>query len=377
MTDAAVDAVALARLPYVDGILSAAQVADSAASIARMQEPSGAIPWTVGEHVDIWNHVEAAMALLVGGEVEAAERAYAWVPTMQRADGSWPMKIVAGEVDDERGEVNMSAYFAVGVWHHWLVRRDIRFVHRYWPSVRAGLDWVVSQQAAFGGINWTPTEPFSLLAGSSSIYQSLRAGVALADLLDDPQPEWELAGGRLGHAVREHPDLFADKATYSMDWYYPVLGGAVRGREAFEMIESRWDEFVVPGLGIRCVDTNPWVTGAETCELVMALDALGDQRRALQLLGDMQHLRAESGEYWTGWVYEGENPEVYWPVEHTTYTAAAVILAIDALGETHGHSTAGSGIMRGTSLAPHFRELMLECGCSSADEVASFSAHSS
>ena len=49
-------------------------------------------------------------------------------------------------------------------------------------------------------------------------------------------------------------------------------------------------DFVVPGLGIRCVDTNPWVTGAETCELAMALDALGDHDRALTLLRDMQHL---------------------------------------------------------------------------------------
>ena len=48
---------------------------------------------------------------------------------------------------------------------------------------------------------------------------------------------------------------------------------------------------MVPGLGIRCVDTNPWVTGAETCELVMALDALGDRPRALRLFADMQHLR--------------------------------------------------------------------------------------
>ena len=47
--------------------LSAEQVAASAASIAAMQEPCGAIPWTVGEHTDIWNHVEGAMALLVGG----------------------------------------------------------------------------------------------------------------------------------------------------------------------------------------------------------------------------------------------------------------------------------------------------------------------
>lgn len=362
----------MSRLPYVDGLLSAQQVADTAAAIAAMQEPWGAVPWTVGEHVDIWNHVEAAMAMLVGGQIAAAERAYAWIPTMQRPDGSWPMKIVDGRPEDERGEVNMSAYFAVGLWHHWLVRRDIAFVQRYWPSVRAGLDFVVSLQDPFGGIRWTPVDDFCLLTGSSSIYHSLRAGVALADLMDDPQPEWELVGGRLGHALRVHRDLFADKSTYSMDWYYPVLGGAVRGPDAAALLATRWDDFVVPGLGIHCVDSNPWVTGAETCELAMALDAIGDTARARQLVADVQHLREDDGRYWTGWVYDDparpapndEPRNVHWPVEHTTYTAAAVILAVDALGETYGHATPGSGIMRGTSLAPHFDEIGLECDCS-------------
>ena len=361
-------------VPFVEGVLSADDVRRTAASIVAMQHPWGEIPWTTGEHCDIWNHVEAAMALLVAGEVEAAERAYAWIPTMQRADGSWPMKIVNGVADDARGEVNMSAYFAVGLWHHWLVRGDRAFVERMWPSVRAGLDFVVSLQQEWGGISWTPVDDFALLTGCSSIYHSLRAGVALADLLDEPQPDWELAGGRLGHALREHRSMFADKSTFSMDWYYPVLGGALEGAAAREQLASRWRDFVVPGLGARCVDTNPWVTGAETCELAMALDGLGDHDRALGLFRDMQLLRDDSvegaGGYWTGWVYadpsyDNDNPDVFWPVEHTTYTAAAVILAADALGERYGASTPGSGIYRGTSLAPHFPELALECGCPS------------
>ena len=105
----------------------------------RMQEPDGAVPWTVGEHIDVWNHVEAAMALLVGGEVDAARArptTGAW--RTQRADGSWPMKVVAGVVEDASGETNMCAYLAVGVWHHWLVRRDEAFVRRCWPAVRRG-----------------------------------------------------------------------------------------------------------------------------------------------------------------------------------------------------------------------------------------------
>ena len=353
-------------------VLSRAQVEQTAASIAAVQEPSGAIPWTVGQHTDVWNHVESAMALMVGGQREAAGRAYDWVRATQRLDGSWPMKVVDGEVEDASGETNMSAYVAVGVWHHWLVAGDERFVRRMWPTVRRALDFVVSMQLPWGGIAWSQewhdglpaaVNEDALLAGSSSTYQSLRAGVALAELLDEPQVEWELAGGRLGHALREHRDRFLDKSEFSMDWYYPVLGGAVRADAARELIDARWDTFVEPGIGIRCVSTNPWATGAETCELVMALDAIGDRDRALRLLADIQHLRTADGSYWTGYVWPDD---VNWPGEQTTYTAAAVILAVDALsGET-----GGSGIMRGTTLAADFAELGLECGCPSADRVA-------
>jgi hypothetical protein len=241
---------------------------------------------------------------------------------------------------------------------------------------------VVGRQLAFGGIAWSQeyvdgragrVADEALLAGSSSIYQSLRAGVALAELLDEPQPEWELAGGRLGHALRAHRDLFADKSTFSMDWYYPVLGGAVRGEAAHALLAERWDTFVVPGLGVRCVSTNPWVTGAETSELVMALDALDDRERALRLLADVQRLRTEEGGYWTGYVYDDG---VVWPREQTTYTAAAVILAVDALSG----ATPGADIMRGATLAPPFGELALECGCpsgDSADRVAGRAPHPS
>ncbi len=362
-------------VPSVAGVLTSTQVAATGASIAAVQEADGAVPWTAGGHVDVWNHVEAAMAMLVSGQVEAAEAAYAWCWRNQRQDGSWAMTVAAGEVQDASGETNMCAYLAVGVWHHWMLRRDRSFVERMWPVVCRGLDFVVSMQLPFGGIAWSEewdqhgparVNREALLAGSSSIYQSLRAGMALAELVGEPQLEWELAGGRLGHALREHRDLFLDKSTFSMDWYYPVLGGAVRGPSGTELIASRWDDFVVPGLGIRCVDTNPWVTGAETCELVMALDGLEDHPRALELYADMQHLRHEDGSYWTGYVY----PEgVRWPVEQTTYTAAAVVLAADELSRT----SPASGIMRGDSLAAHFPEIALECGCtaqSSADSLS-------
>jgi hypothetical protein len=356
-------------MPGPNDLLGTADVAASGAALAAVQEPDGAVPWTVGGHTDTWNHVEAAMALLVAGELDAVDRAWAWVRRTQRADGSWPLKVVGGRIEDASGETNMAAYVAVGVWHHWLVRRDLRFVTAHWPVVRQALDFVCGLQLPFGGIAWSQewsgdapatVNRAALLAGSSSIHQSLRAGLTLAELLDDPQPEWELAAGRLGHAVREHRYAFLDKSEFSMDWYYPVLGGAVRGVAGHEMLAGRWDEFVVPGLGVRCIDRNPWVTGAETCELVLALDALGDGARARTLFADVQHLRQPDGSYLTGYVYP---EQVHWPAEHTTFTTAAVLLAFDALAG----ATGGSGLFRGTGLVADPEPLALECGCASAD----------
>jgi len=139
--------------------------------------------------------------------------------------------------------------------------------------------------------------------------------------------------------VAGEPGAFADKSRFSMDWYYPVLAGPVRGAAAGQRLADGWATFVVPGLGVRCVSDEPWVTGAETAELAMALDAAGDTDRALALLADVQHLRNPDGSYWTGWQFENG---AHYPAERSAWTAAAMILAADALSGT----TAGAGLFR-------------------------------
>ena len=364
-------------IPAVPGVLEADQVRATAAAIARAQEPDGAVPWFPGGQVDPWDHVECAMAMLVAGEVAAADRAYRWLVDTQRPDGSWPLRVTGGAVEDAASDTNMCAYVAVGVWHHWLVRRDAGFLAQMWPTLRRALDFVADHQLPFGGIAWARNaygrvEDSALLAGSSSIYHALRCGLALADVVDEPQPVWELAAVRLRHAVRDHEDLFDSRARYSMDWYYPVLGGAVRGDQARQRLRRRWADFVVPGLGIHCVDDQPWVTGAETCELVLTLEALGRRNSAMDLFRDVQHLREPDGSYWTGFVYPDD---ARWPVECSTWTAAAVVLAADALSRT----TPGGRVFRDPDHATAVGELALECGCppnGSADRVAGLSTHS-
>ncbi|GAA2093866.1 prenyltransferase [Actinomadura alba] len=358
--------------PSVPGVLTAEQVAAAARSIASQQEPSGAIPWFapiggVPGHVDAWNHVEAAMALSVAGLTEPSRRAYEWLLTAQRPDGSWPAKWVLGEVTEPGGESNHAAYVAVGVWHELLVSGDEGFAERMWPTVRRAIEFALGLQSARGEIIWirrpdgSPSD-HALLTGCSSIYQSLRCAVALAERLGDPQPDWELSADQLGHVVAAHPEAFADKSRYSMDWYYPMLGGPVRGPAAHRRVAEHWDAFVVPGLGCRCVSDQPWVTGAETCELVLALDAVGDTARALELFESIQHLRHADGSYWTGYQFANDR---HFPGDRSTYTAAAVILAADALSGT----TPGATIFKevgGRVLGPSEPADPVACGCAPA-----------
>jgi hypothetical protein len=343
----------------VAGILTRAQCLQTAQSIADEQEPSGAIPWFTGGHTDPWDHVECAMALTAAGLLGPARAAFEWSRRTQRPDGSWPIQFRAGTVEDANSDSNFCAYIATGVWHHVLVTGDESFAAKMWPVVRTAIDFVIDLQVGYGEIYWARSdsgpEPEALLTGCASVYHSIRCALALAALMDDPQPEWELAVGRLGHALVAHPEAFTEKDRYSMDWYYPILGSALRGPAAAARIKQRWDDFVVDGLGIRCVGDRPWVTGAETCELVMALEAIGHRSAALRQFAAMQHLREDDGSYWTGLVFaDGKR----WPEERTTWTGAAMILAADALSNT----TAGAGIFRGDGL-PVGLQVDFDCEC--------------
>ena len=319
------------ELRGLPGVLTRAQLEATIEAIVGTQQPGGSLPWPDG-HTDAWDHVECAMALVLGGRLDQARAAYAWLRRTQATDGSWATSYAGALVLDPKVDVNQCAYVAVGVWQWWLVTGDRALPEQMWPHVRRALDLVCDLQAPAGEIFWaregSVTRREALLTGSSSMYQSLRCGIALAELVGEPQPEWELAAGLLQHAVAHHPEAFLDKRRFSMDWYYPVLGGAVRGPAAEALLASRWDDFVVPGVGCRCVADRPWVTGAETAELALALLVSGDPDRARQLLADVQHLREPDGSYWTGLVFD---EGVRWPVERSSWTSAAIVLAADAL----------------------------------------------
>jgi len=321
--------------PAVAGLASAAQVQETVDAIAEWQLPSGMVPWFPGGHADPWNHVEAAMALALGGRVAEAERAYQWLADLQRPDGSWHQYYLDGSVEQDKLDANVIAYVAAGAWHHWLLTRDRGFAEALWPVVDAAMGFVLDLQTERGEILWarhadgTPWS-FALLTGSSSICHSLRCAAALAAELGHERPAWMAAARRLAQVIRTEPDAFAPKHRWAMDWYYPVLGGAVLGDAGRERLAHRQAAFVMDGRGVRCVSDRPWVTVAETCECAMAYLAVGDRETATTLFRWAQQFREPGGRYWTGTVYP---EEVHFPGgEQSTYTAATVVLAADALG---------------------------------------------
>ncbi len=355
------------QCPSIAGVISAAEVAATVDAIGEVQLADGNIPWFPGGHTDPWNLIEAAMALDVGGRHHDAARAYAWLAQRQLPDGGWYAYYLGDAIEDPTRDTNVTCYIANGVLHHYLSTGDRAFLSDFWPVVERAIDYALGFQAEAGPIAWRGDDPAdgALLTGSSSIHSSLRCAVLLADHLGHERPDWELSLGSLGHAIQHRPTAFLDKSRWAMDWYYPVLGGALRDEAGRERLREGWSTFVVEGRGVRCVSDQPWITAAETCELVLTLDGLREHDEALRLFTDVQFLRAESGGYWTGANFDEADfsaPGELFPVEQPTWNSAAVVLAAHALGGsglTHGFFR-GEGLPAG--LSPDLLENAAEIG---------------
>lgn len=340
----------LGPVPAIAGVVEAGDVVATAGAIAALQGRDGMIPWFEGGHCDPWNHVEAAMALDVAGFSAAARSAYQWLVDRQLPEGAWFNYFTAsGAVEDPRLDTNVCAYVAVGVWHHYRLHGDVGSLGDLWPMVDRAIGFVLRWQRPDGTIRWS-VDPdgrlgrFSLLTGSSSILHALRCAVACAEALGFERPDWELAAGRLAHAVAHNPGAFEPKAEFAMDWYYPVLSGALDAAAGAAHLRAGWETFVMTGLGVRCVSSGPWVTAAETAECALALDAVGERARAVELLSWAQAHRTSDGRYLTGIVYPQQS--TFPAGECSSYTAAAVVLAADALSDT----SPAAGVFRGEHL---------------------------
>ncbi len=313
---------------------------DSIDYILEVQLEDGSIPWEHHAKLDPWDHVECAMALTVAGEIEAAKKAFEWMQLNQEPTGGWFSEYKSSSPSKRRIETNFSAYICVGIWHFYLVTKDKDFLEQYFPVLDRAMEFVTSMQSDEGDIIWALDEQGSklddsLVTGCSSIYKSLECFFAIQRLLNKDSDNIKEVMNTLKISILDKPERFdrgwKSKDRYSMDWYYPILCGVRSGNSATETFRRREEEFIVEGLGCKCVLEEPWVTVAESSELAMALVSSGNLNRAEEIFSWLHQWKdPQDNLYWTGYVYPDK---AFWPVEKTTWTAAAVLLAADALYE--------------------------------------------
>ena len=317
----------------------------TAAYIKSLQRPDGAILWNTNDKLDPWDHVEAAMGLTVAGCFEQAQQAYAWLANNQLNDGSWhatyflpanPTYLQKSQAHTGK-ETNFIAYVATGVWHYFLATEDHAFLARYYSVIEQALNFVLRFQASSGDISWpvdqqNQPQNDALLTACCSIARSLECGILAAKVLAKPHAKWQLAYLKLSSAILTKPHRFdrtwESKQRFAMDWYYPILAGLYTPTQAQAQLKKRWQEFVEPTLGCRCVSDEPWVTMAETCELVMALIHANHIKQANALFATLAQWQQADGGFVTGYVF---TDKTIWPSDKTSWTAGAVLLAADAL----------------------------------------------
>ena len=219
------------------------------------------------------------MALSACGLAVPARLAYQWLRDTQRPDGSWP-RTTGGpgaaspdEVTDHAAESHHAAYVAVGVWHEYLVTGDRRFALRMWPAVRrgdrAGCSTCRRRAARWRGSATRPACPARSRC-SPGARASCRGCAARSR-----SPSWPASRSRTGSSRPTSSATCSpaiprrSRTRAGSRWTGTTRCSAARCAAAPPPSGSRrgWDTFVVPGLGVRCVSDQPWVTVAETCEL--------------------------------------------------------------------------------------------------------------
>jgi hypothetical protein len=218
-----------------------------------------------------------------------------------------------------------------------LLNNDVNFLQDFWEPVKKGILFTLSLQHRNGAIAWNidkskKIDEDYLLTGCSSIAKSLECAIAICQVLEHKSFElkWRDAHLKLIVALENPAEIFdlkKDRSRFSMDWYYPILGGINSKHRITSLVEMIKTSFWIKGLGIKCVADEPWVTVAETSECSIAFKKIGEDKIALELLLNAIAIVDGQGIPYMGWQFD-EN--IYWPEETPSWTAAACILAADA-----------------------------------------------
>ena len=276
--------------------------------------PSGMIPWFPGGHADPWNHVEAAMALALGGRRAEAERAYEWLVGLQRPDGAWHQYYLADGVEQDKLDANVVRLRRRRRVAPLAAHRRPRASSRRCGRSSSGPSTSCSTCRRPAARSSGPATPTARRGASPCSPARRRSATACA--ARSPSPSCSATSAPTGScrppgsptSSAHEPEAFAPKHRWAMDWYYPVLAGVVARRRrprpprrALRHLR-RWTATACAA----CRD-RPWITVAETCECALAHLAVGERETADDAVRAGRSSSAhDDGRYWTGTVFPDE-----------------------------------------------------------------------
>ena len=308
-----------------------------AKSIKKIQLKSGAIPSNKDNSHDPWDHIESIMGLNFLKDKESADLAFDWLKNNQNADGSWYSKYLDEKPIELNKPTHYSPYISVAALHHYKIFSDKKKLSELWKTISLALDFSINLQNPNGTIPWSvdknnKIEEDFLITGSSSILKSIECAIKISRILEEgDNNSWIRAYKSLAMAIKNPKGLFdvtMDRSRFSMDWYYPIISGALSSEEKDFYIKKILKDFYVDGLGIKCVREEPWVTVAETSEFIITLVISNRLEEARKIFSEAMNITDENDVPYMGWQYE---QNIFWPEEKPSWTSAALILAADSI----------------------------------------------
>lgn len=309
--------------------------------LQRSQETDGALMWVAQGKGDLWNHVEALIALGVSQRRSATHHGTGWLLSrlnQGRAATSWWLRGQAVTSHYELHVVSYPAVLARVIETELCFAADGDLTAALWGQVDGILDEIVALQRNDGGLPWALAANGAphweqRLPCLSSIYLSLCSALNRKYPVDEKRANrWRECAVLLRQYIvqlsaQSYATFHRDQTTSSMDWFYPVLVGAIEGSAAERLLADYRDVFLEQEHGCRAVVNRPWVTGAETAELAMAYLRIGALDAVEVLLTSIDHLRDAQGVYWMGRDMESER---IWQENRPLWTQAAVVMAFEA-----------------------------------------------
>ena len=301
--------------------------------IEKNQSSSGMIYWDEKKNFDAWDHFECLTALAILGRKDSFLKGLNWFLDNLSKDNQIFSSYKGKKITQNYYELHHAIYFSVPLLQGFYIFEEIELLKKNFETLKNIVEKTINSRDNYGFFYWAEKDgkfqDNSLISATSSIYLSFKASIEIYKLLKKDTELLEdiiksIEQQFIGDMSRFNRDG-VDRSRFSMDAYYPYLAGI--NLDNSTLLDSLSD-FYVPGMGIKCVKEEPWVTFAESSEAIISLIRVGEIEFAKKIMSEIENFKNKEGIFPTGYQF---SEKIFWPDERSTWTNAAYIIAKDCL----------------------------------------------